>query len=108
MTARHGNCSTRLRAAWNSAAPVWERYNGLVARYDAAKEKLAAIAEERISRKAVREGIGRFIAELEAVGGSLAEFDEALWHATVESVTVGQREITFKWRDSLTTTIPLK
>jgi len=86
----------------------WERYNSLVARLEGAQEKQAAIADERMARKAVRAGIEQFIAEVEQVGGSLIEFDEKLWHATVESVTIGKSTATFKWRDSLTTEIPLR
>jgi hypothetical protein len=86
----------------------WERYNSLVARLEAAQEKLAAIADERMVRKAVRAGIEQFIAEVEQVGGSLIEFDEKLWHNTVESVTIRKSTATFKWRDSLETTIPLR
>jgi len=85
----------------------WERYNGLVARHEAAQEKLAAIAEERMDRKAKRDAILRFLADLEQAG-PLAEFNEALWHATVESVTIGRREATFKWRECSETAIPLR
>jgi len=59
--------------------------------------KLAAIAEERTARRAKREGIVAFLAELEY--GPLAEFDEGLWYATVESVVVGKGGVTVKWRD---------
>ena len=84
-----------------------KRYNGLVARYEAAKAKLAAVADERMDRKAKREAILRFLADLEQAG-PLAEFDEALWHATVERVTIGRREAIFKWRDGTEFAIPLK
>jgi len=86
----------------------WERYNSLVARLETAQEKQAAIVDGRMARKAVRAGIEQFIAEVEQVGGSLVEFDEALWHNTVESVTIGKSTATFKWRDSLETEIPLR
>ena len=85
----------------------WERYNGLIARHEAAQEKLAAIDEERMDRKAKRDAILRFLADLEQAG-PLAEFNEALWHATVESVTIGRREATFKWRECSETAIPLR
>ena len=94
------------RAAQDQEAYM-KRYNGLVARYETAKAKQAAVADERMDRKAKRDAILRFLADLEQAG-PLAEFDETLWHATVESVTIGRREATFKWREGSKTEIPLK
>jgi hypothetical protein len=42
------------------------------------------------------------------VDGPLAEFDENLWFATVDSVTLGTREAVFLWRDTRETAIPIK
>jgi len=41
----------------------------------------------------------RFIAELEERGAPLEEFDERLWYASVDTVTVGGGVATFTFKD---------
>jgi DNA invertase Pin-like site-specific DNA recombinase/predicted GIY-YIG superfamily endonuclease len=65
-----------------------ERYNALVARYEAAKEKHEAAAREKRLRELRRVQAAAFFAEVEAREGMLTKFDEQLWNCTVESVTV--------------------
>ena len=76
-----------------------KRYAALHDRYDAAKTQLDKIANDRQERATKREIILRFLADLEQQNGTLAEFDEQLWYATVESITVhseGNIAVTFK------------
>ena len=49
-----------------------------------------------------------FIRMLEHMDGLLTEFDEGLWNATVEAVTVQvDGSIAFKWKNGMKTSIPL-
>ncbi|MCL1882238.1 MAG: recombinase family protein [Defluviitaleaceae bacterium] len=76
-----------------------KRYAALHDRYDAAKTQLDKIASDRQERATKREIILRFLADLEQQNGTLTEFDEQLWYATVESITVHSESniaITFK------------
>jgi DNA invertase Pin-like site-specific DNA recombinase len=78
-----------------------ERYNGLVARYEATKKRLDAIADEKQARVAKRENISRFLDDLRRRDGIIDGFDEELWYATVESVTVGfTGSLTFTFKNS--------
>ena len=65
-----------------------DRYNGLVARYEALEEKRRAAQREKRSRELRRAQAAAFFAEVEAREGLLTEFDEQLWNCTVESMTV--------------------
>lgn len=79
----------------------YQRKNaGLVARYEAAKNRLDDIDEERQSRMARKEKTSRFLADLKRQNGLLTEFDEALWYATIESVTVhSDKDVAVEFRD---------
>jgi len=65
-----------------------ERYNGLAARYETAKKRLDAIVDEKQARMAKRENISRFLDDLRQRDGIIESFDEELWYAIVESVTI--------------------
>ena len=65
-----------------------ERYKGLKARYEAATQRLKQIEDQRTERKQRRQKMLEFIRMLENSDGLLTEFDEGLWNATVETVTV--------------------
>lgn len=65
-----------------------EKYNGYVEKYEKAKrcrDTLSAKKERKIS---VRRNIKRFIADLSVRDELLTEFDDCLWLAAVERVTV--------------------
>ena len=64
-----------------------ERYNGYVARYDAAKAKLDALQKEKAQRLAQADCIGGFMFELSEYTESVTEFDEGLWLAVIEKAT---------------------
>ena len=79
--------------AKNTAAPqdqeaYLEHYKGLKARYEAATQRLKQIEDQRAERKQRRQKMLEFIRMLEHNDGLLTEFDEGLWNATVEKVTV--------------------
>jgi DNA invertase Pin-like site-specific DNA recombinase len=76
------------------------RSRKLEARYAEAKKRLAAIADEKQQRAARREKLNRFLADISRQNGLVAEFDESLWRATVESVTVhSEKDVAFTFRD---------
>ena len=57
-------------------------------RYKTIKNGLAEIGDKMLEHTAKRENIAAFLKTLEQSGTLLTEFDEALWNAMVESVTV--------------------
>lgn len=74
------------------------RYNELVERYETTEARLAANQSARQERSVRREKLTAFIDRIEAQDGLLTEFDEGLWNATVETVTVqygGELEFKF-------------
>jgi site-specific DNA recombinase len=76
------------------------RYSALEERYETVKTGLAEISDEVLERTAKRENIAAFLKTLEHSGTLLTEFDEALWNATVESVTVhSEHELSFVFKD---------
>jgi len=65
-----------------------KRYDGLVAKYDFAKNRLDALNREKLERVARRERIGRFLGVLRGVENLPSGFDEGLWRETVEAVII--------------------
>ena len=83
-----------------------ERYKGLKARYEAATQRLKQIEDQRTERKQRRQKMLEFIRMLENSDGLLIEFDEGLWNATVEAVTVQvDGSMVFRWRNGVETSI---
>lgn len=83
-------------------AEYQERYTGLLERYDAIKIGISENINKRQERNAKRESIGEFIKMLEVNDALLAEFDEEIWNATIEEVTVFQEQkIIFTFKDGL-------
>jgi site-specific DNA recombinase len=76
------------------------RYYELATWYEATKKRLTEIDDQRLDRRAKREKLVEFIDILRRSDGFLTEFNEKLWNATVESVTVhSEHELTFKFED---------
>ena len=76
-----------------------KRYDALHRRYDAAKTQLDKLTQEKQEQASKREIILRFLSDLNRHDGLLAEFDEGLWYATVESITIHTNKeavVTFK------------
>lgn len=81
-------------------ADYQRRYRALLERYEAAKGRLTQLADQKLERTAKQENINRFLKTLEQSDVLLAEFDEELWYATVETVTVhSEQDITFTFKD---------
>lgn len=79
-----------------------ERYNGLVERYEAAKQRLDAVSDEKQAQAAKRESIERFLSDLHQRGSLLVGFDEKLWYSTVDVVTVDSAgNFTFSFKNGM-------
>ena len=77
-------------------------YNELLNQRDTAQKRLEAILQERQDRMARKERVLRFLDILRQSDGLLTEFDEALFCATVDRVTVhSARSMTFTFRDGV-------
>ena len=77
-----------------------ERYDALVARYDAAKEKLDDVTDQIRAKEAQSARLAEFIKTLKTQDGVLTEFDERMWGSLVDYVTVGRKkEMMVKFRD---------
>jgi hypothetical protein len=75
----------------------------MVAWYEAVKIKLNHISEQRLERRARHEKLTEAITILEQQDGLLDGFNESLWNATVESVTVKSKgEMVFTFKDGTT------
>jgi hypothetical protein len=79
-----------------------EHYDALAARYDSAKKQLENMEERRADRYARRVQLTRFIDLLNQQDNVITEFDEELWNAAVESVTVNSdNSLSFKFKDGM-------
>ena len=75
-------------------------YEGLVARYDAAKVRLDEVTEVISAKETQSERLAGFIKRLKAQAERVADFDERLWASMVERVTVGvDKGLTVVFRD---------
>jgi uncharacterized protein (DUF2225 family) len=62
--------------------------------------KCALLGEEREKRRNKRDMLNAFIKELSKQKGVISEFDEQLWYALIDKVTVyGEEDIRFKFKD---------
>lgn len=64
------------------------RYDGYVRRYDAAKEKLKRLDQQKLERKAKANDISIFIYGIQESTDYIFEFDPKLWSAVVDTVVV--------------------
>ncbi len=79
-----------------------QRYTALVKRYETGKNGLVKINGKRLERTAKRESMGTFIGKLKQSNRLLADFDEELWKATLDKITVhSEEQITFTFKDGL-------
>ena len=77
-----------------------ERYDNLVQRYEEAKEKHDTVANTLSEKAAQSERLKEFIDRLKAQKGVIKEFDEGLWCALVDYMTVSKKKkITVTFRD---------
>ena len=83
-----------------------EHYEGLKARYEVATQRLKQIEELRVERKQRRQKMLEFIRMLESIDGLLTEFDEGMWNATVETLTVQvDGSMVYRWRNGMEVSI---
>lgn len=76
------------------------RYNALADRFDKAKERLEAVSMEITEKQARREMAEQCLAELAKQENIITEFDEDLWYALVDHVTVyGKEDVRFTFKD---------
>ena len=77
-----------------------KRYDGLVAKYDAAKAKYDETIAAISAKEAQSARLETFIKALREQDGAIEDFDDSLWGSMVESVTVGrEKEMTVAFRD---------
>ncbi len=75
-------------------------YNAFVERYEKLQTKSLALQKQKEERLAKRDLIGGFILELTQCKELLAEFDEKLWIAIIDKVTVFQDgRLTFEFKN---------
>ena len=75
-----------------------KHYEGLVARYDAAKARFDKVTEAISAKEAQSEQLAGFIKRLKAQTEPMAVFDSQLWASMAECVTVG-KGMTVVFRD---------
>ena len=76
------------------------RFNEMNEEYKETKNRIENI-KAQISERSTRKGnIRRFLGELRQTGGIISEFDENLWNATVDRITIkSEKELTVIFRD---------
>ncbi len=76
------------------------RYNSLADRFEKAKARLEAVSMEITEKQARREITEQFLAELEKQEDVIMEFDESLWYALIDYVTVFNKDdVRFTFKD---------
>lgn len=77
-----------------------ERYNALAQRYESIKKELEVIEKKTLEKSAKYESILAFIKELEKKDSLLEKFDEELWGATINTITIkANNEVIFEFKD---------
>lgn len=76
------------------------RYDELADKLKLLNNMVAETEEEILELKARKEKICRFLDELQKTDTLVTEFEESLWHATVDSVKVGtDKTLNFLFKD---------
>ena len=83
------NCIAENARIAQDQGEYQKRYNGLVERYEKAKARFDEVTATIAQRSAKGERLVGFIRTLETQTEPVAEFDERLWGAMVDYVTVG-------------------
>ena len=84
-----------------------KRHEGMVTRYETARGKLDGINDEKQDRIAKHVSMEQFVADLTACDAPLESFDEPLWYATVDTVTVSGTIAAFTFKDGTVIEIEL-
>ncbi len=75
------------------------KYDGLVGRFDKAKERLEEVGSLIVAKQAQREKVETFLADLEKMDDPMTAFREDAWYSLIEYATVNSRDdirFTFK------------
>lgn len=84
------------------------RYAELADRITSLREQIAKVNNEILEQVNRKEKIRRFLTELQQSGDIVTEFDENIWSATVESMTVcSEKEVTVTFRDGTEVTVEI-
>lgn len=76
------------------------QYEGLVGRFELAKNRLEEIASQREERRNKLDVLGPFVKKLRQQEGLISEFDERLWYTLVNEVVVySEGDIRFTFKD---------
>ena len=74
--------------------------SGYLERYKLARERIETLEQGKLERIAKSKAIGRFIRSIRGTSELLNQFDEALWIAIVDSVTVLRNgEMLFRFKN---------
>ena len=77
-----------------------ERYSVLMERYETAKKNLGKIADKKTEITIKRDAIIEFMKMIN--GDLITEFDEELWHSTIERLIVkSEHDVTVEFKDGL-------
>jgi site-specific DNA recombinase len=77
-----------------------KRYNGLAARYEKIVDRLEKVEEQRQGRHVKQKKLETFISALLKKDMIISEFDETLWHAVIDKVTVyAEDDVKFTFKD---------
>ena len=88
--------------------PIARGYNDLADRFRIEEEKLKRLTAERKKRDAESVAIGGMLFELTELEAPPIEFDEKLWHAVVDHVTVyNDDRLVFSLKDGTEITVKL-
>ena len=94
------NCVRQNARIAQNQEEYQKHYEGLVARYDAAKARLDEVTEAVSAKETQSERLAVFINELKAQTEPVAEFDSQLWASMVECVIVSvDKDMTVAFRD---------
>ena len=74
--------------------------SGYLERYKLAKERIETLEQEKLKRTAKSKAIGHFICGIRKSAALITEFDETLWIAVVDNVTVTKTgEMVFQFKN---------
>ena len=83
-----GDCGARYTPITWHSTDKYRRYNDLTERFRAEEEKHKRLTEKRKRMVAESIAIGGMLSELTELEAPPINFDEKLWHAVVDRVTV--------------------
>ena len=77
-----------------------QRYDTLVARFNAAQSRIDTLTKQTTEAKARGQKISGFIDELRKQDGIVSEFGDGLWHGLVDYATVySYKDVRFTFKD---------